>query len=67
MFETAPLAGNADGSPERDEPIGVGLLLRPRPAMQPARERVVGVERREDARLVTALAQLARRAPRCGA
>ena len=53
MLETAPLAGRPTVRPSETKPSGSGAALWARAAMQPARERVVGVERREDPRLVT--------------
>ena len=61
------VGGEADGAPERDEALGRRMALRARAAVQAPRERVVGVERREDARLVAGRGELAPRAPRCGA
>ena len=59
MFETAPLAGMPTVRPSETNSSGTARLLRARAAVQAPRERVVGVERREDARLVAARGQLA--------
>ena len=60
MFETAPLAGSPTVRPSETKSAGGVQALRARAAMQAARERVVGVEGREDARLVPGGRQLAR-------
>ena len=60
-FETAPLAGNPNVRPERDEPVGQLALLRARAPVQPRGQAVGRVERREHRDVVAGPAQ-ARRA-----
>ena len=54
----APLAGNPTVRPSEHEPLGQLHRLRARAAVHAPRERVVGVERREDARLVAGRVEL---------
>ena len=58
MFETAPLAGMPTVRPSETKSSGDRRALRARAAVQASRERVVGVERREDARFVAGCGQL---------
>ena len=53
-----PVGREPRGAPEWHDPAGQGHRLRAGPPVHPARERVIGVEGREDARLVTDRLQL---------
>ena len=51
-FDTAPLAGKPSVRPSGTTVVGQLALLRARPRVQPRRQTVVRVERREDADVV---------------